>query len=86
MRIRHLLSAFAALFISLAAGAVPAKPGPFQYTQPDGSVVTLERHGDEFLNWTTLYGTQRVVELDENGFWRPSQISTTAVGIILNSA
>lgn len=75
MRIRHLLSAFAALFISLAAGAVPAKPGPFQYTQPDGSVVTLERHGDEFLNWTTLYGTQRVVELDENGFWRPSQIS-----------
>ena len=74
MRIRHLLSAFAALFISLAAGAVPAKPGPFQYTQPDGSVVTLERHGDEFLNWTTLYGTQRVVELDENGFWRPSQI------------
>ena len=75
MRIRHLLSASAALFISLAAGAVPAKPGPFQYTQPDGSVVTLERHGDEFLNWTTLYGTQRVVELDENGFWRPSQIS-----------
>lgn len=75
MRIRHLLSAFAALFISMAAGAVPAKPGPFQYTQPDGSVVTLERHGDEFLNWTTLYGTQRVVELDENGFWRPSQIS-----------
>ncbi|MCR4569003.1 MAG: M6 family metalloprotease domain-containing protein [Bacteroidales bacterium] len=75
MRIRHLLSAFAALFISLAAGAVPAKPGPFQYTQPDGSVVTLERHGDEFFNWTTLYGTQRVVELDENGFWRPSQIS-----------
>lgn len=75
MRIRHLLSAFAALFISLAAGAVPAKPGPFQFTQPDGSVVTLERHGDEFLNWTTLYGTQRVVELDENGFWRPSQIS-----------
>ncbi|MBR5064509.1 MAG: M6 family metalloprotease domain-containing protein [Bacteroidales bacterium] len=74
MRIRHLLIAFAALFISLAAGAVPAKPGPFQYTQPDGSVVTLERHGDEFLNWTTLYGTQRVVELDENGFWRPSQI------------
>ena len=75
MRIRHLLGAFAALFLSMAAGAVPAKPGPFQYTQPDGSVVTLERHGDEFLRWTTLYGTSQVVELDKDGFWRPSQIS-----------
>ena len=75
MRIKHLLGTFAALFLWVAAGAVPAKPGAFQYTQPDGSVVTLERHGDEFLRWTTLYGTQRVVELDEDGYWRPSQIS-----------
>ena len=74
MRIKHLLGTFAALFLWVAAGAVPAKPGPFPYTQPDGSVVMLELHGDEFLNWTTLYGTQRVVALDKDGFWRPSQI------------
>ena len=75
MRIKHLLGVFIALSIGLAAGAVPAKPGPFPYTQPDGSVVMLERHGDEFLNWTTLYGSGQIVDLDANGFWRPSQIS-----------
>jgi M6 family metalloprotease-like protein len=75
MRIKHLLGVIIALSIGLAAGAVPAKPGPFPYTQPDGSVVMLERHGDEFLNWTTLYGSGQIVDLDANGFWRPSQIS-----------
>ena len=78
MRIKHLFSTFIALSICLAAGAVPAKPGAFQYTQPDGSVITLERHGDEFLHWTTLSGTRRVVALDEDGFWRPSQISAAS--------
>lgn len=74
MRSKHLFT-IAALFLCMAAGAVPAKPGAFRYTQPDGSVVTLERHGDEFLRWTTLYGTPQIVALDQNGFWRPSQIS-----------
>ena len=64
-----LVSLFAILF-SLSALAVPAKPGVFTYTQPDGSVVRLERHGDEFFNWTTLAGTTQVVELDADGYWR----------------
>lgn len=59
---------------ALCAFAIPARPGKFQYTQPDGSVVTLELHGDEFLHWATNeQGT--VVALDKAGFWRPSAIT-----------
>lgn len=68
-----LVSLFAFLF-SLSALAVPAKPGVFTYTQPDGSVVRLERHGDEFFSWTTLAGTTQAVKLDADGFWRPVTI------------
>ena len=33
--------------------AVPAYPGRIVYTQPDGTKIVLERHGDEFGHWTT---------------------------------
>ena len=52
--------------------AVPAKPGAFKFTQPDGTVINLERHGDEFFSWTTLAGTDQVVALDADGFYRLS--------------
>lgn len=31
--------------------AVPAKPTPFEFTQPDGSVVTVTLRGDEYSHW-----------------------------------
>lgn len=68
---KKILVSLAALLLSLSALAIPAKPGVFTYTQPDGSVVRLERHGDEFYSWTTLAGTTQAVELDADGFWRP---------------
>lgn len=43
---------------------------PYRYTQPDGSVITLVNHGDEFHHWTTLNG--RLVEMDGQGFYRPA--------------
>ena len=49
--------------------AVPASPRPFRYTQPDGRVISLQRHGDEFYHWTTSAG-QRVVK-GTDGFYRP---------------
>lgn len=52
--------------------AVPAWPGVFKYTQPDGTVISLQRHGDEFFSWTTLAGTDQVVALDADGFYRAS--------------
>lgn len=72
---KKLIVSFAAILLALSAWAVPAKPGAFNYTQPDGSVIRLERHGDEFFSWTTLAGTNQVVEQDAQGFWRKSSIS-----------
>lgn len=72
---KKILSILALSLLSIAAFAVPAKPGSFPYTQPDGSVVMLELHGDEFFHWTTLAGTDQVVALDKNGYWRRSAIN-----------
>ena len=62
--------------IALLAGfqimtAVPARPGRFVYTQPDGTMVVLQRHGDEFGHWTTD-GAGRLVSQSPDGFYRPA--------------
>ena len=74
MKLRQLSAAFAALLVSLSAVAVPAWTEPFDYIQPDGSVIRLQRHGDEFFSWTTLAGSSQVMELDAEGFWRYSTL------------
>ena len=58
------------LSVSVMALAVPAYPGKYQFTQPDGSVITLQNHGDEYFSWTTDE-SGRVVEMGEDGFYRP---------------
>ena len=50
--------------------AIPADPKPFKKVQPDGSVITLQRHGDEWFNWTTEVASGRVVEIAADGFYR----------------
>lgn len=50
--------------------AVPAYPGTVKYRQPDGSVVNIRIHGDEYYHYTTLNG--QVVSLDKDGFYKPS--------------
>ncbi len=57
------------LCLSLGLGAVPAPKTPFRYVQPDGSVLTLTNHGDEYFHWTTDAGGQ-IVELSKDGFWK----------------
>ena len=47
--------------------AVPAYPGRIVYTQPDGTKIVLERHGDEFGHWTTD-AAGRTVRLHADGF------------------
>lgn len=71
---KKILVSLFAFLLCLSALAVPAKKGVFTYTQPDGSVVRLERHGDEFFSWNTLAGTNQVVELDEKGYYRNSTL------------
>lgn len=61
-------------FLTVNAHAVPAWRGVFKHRQPDGSVIELQRHGDEFFHWTTDAKGQ-VMRLDERGFYRPSALS-----------
>lgn len=65
------LAVLTALCCGLAAYAVPAWPGLFSYTQPDGSVIRIRLRGDEFCHWVTDASGQ-VVELDADGFYRPA--------------
>ena len=64
------------LVISQSAFAVPAKPGKYVKIQPDGSTITLRRHGDEFLHWTTTEDGL-VVAPDAKGFYKPAEKPTT---------
>jgi M6 family metalloprotease-like protein len=73
-----LLSFFAALCMCAVANAVPAYPRFINYTQPDGSVIKIRLHGDEFCHWVTDANGQ-VVEKDADGYYRPAseaQLST----------
>ncbi len=67
---RQLSILIAALFCSaVLVYASPASPVPYPYTQPDGSVIMLVNHGDEFNSWITWNGT--VVEKGPDGYYRP---------------
>lgn len=55
---------------ALSLNAIVAPKTPIKYTQPDGSVVTIVNHGDEFHSWVTMNG--KVVVLDSDGYWRPA--------------
>lgn len=58
------------LAASLQLGAIPAYRGLVPYTQPDGKVIQIRLHGDEFYHWAT--DTQgRVLEQREDGFFSP---------------
>ena len=57
------------LACSLSLLAKPAKPGFFRYTQPDGSTILIQRHGDEWAHWTTNQAGQ-VLRMDADGFYR----------------
>lgn len=49
--------------------AVPAYPGPIRVTQPDGSVITLRLHGDEWFHYLTDESGQAVAR-GADGFYR----------------
>ena len=61
------------LGLSQLSYAIPARRGKFVVTQPDGTKVTLQMHGDEFYHWITRDdGT--VVSPDKEGFYRPTSM------------
>ena len=60
---------FIAISTYFMAQAVPAHPGKRTYRQPDGTILTLQNHGDEYFNWTTDQNG-RIVEKGKDGFYR----------------
>ena len=67
---KYVFLALVALFCGFQMmDAVPARPGKFTVTQPDGTRIVLQRHGDEWGHWMTD-ALGRMVRQDENGFYR----------------
>ena len=64
-----LISLLALLWLIPMAEAVPARPGSYRYKQPDGTVILLQKHGDEYFHWTTD-ASGRIVEKGADGFYR----------------
>ena len=62
------------VFITVMAAAVPADKTRFLYRQPDGTTILLQRHGDEFLHWTTD-ASGRIVEKNARGFYVQSSMA-----------
>ena len=54
--------------LSMVAKAVPAFPGKVRTQQPDGTTVTLQLHGDEYLCFTTTADGYTVLKR-EDGFF-----------------
>lgn len=70
---RKILATLALLAGALyTLSAVPAYPGKVRVTQPDGSVVILQGHGDEWYHYVTNEAGQ-VVARDADGFYRPAE-------------
>lgn len=69
MSFRRIILTIGLMCIAKAAIADIARPGIHKYTQPDGTVVNIEIHGDEFFHWTTIDG--KTVSLDDSGYYRP---------------
>ena len=75
---RKILSTLALLVGALQIlSAIPAYPGKVKVMQPDGSVVTVQLHGDEWFHYITDE-RGRVVARDADGFYRPAEMPTPA--------
>lgn len=56
------------VFVLLQVFAVPAHKGSVKVSQPDGSVVTLQLHGDEYLHFTTTDDGYSVVKNEQGAY------------------
>ena len=56
------------LFLSVDAFAVPANPAPREYTQSDGSTITVIQRGDEYFHYYADDNGKLLVLADDNDF------------------
>lgn len=71
-----------ALLFSTTAKAIKAYPFPITVTQPDGTTLTIQIHGDEFLHWTTCGSS--LISKGEDGFYYHASFDTD--GYIVRSS
>lgn len=84
-RCAHIATLMLAMCACSTAWGIPAMPGKIVATQPDGTTVTVEQHGDENCNWMTTpdgYTLQRdkngvIKFLESNPFTGTPQLSGT---------
>ena len=66
---KRLLILITTMLITATSGrAVPAKPGANTVRQPDGSMLSVELHGDEYRHYTTTTDGYTVVR-NAQGYW-----------------
>jgi len=56
------------LILTKSVLAVPAYPGPIKYTQPDGSVITVQLKGDERVHWAESSDGYTLLSNGKNGW------------------
>lgn len=66
---KYFISIFILLYSCLTIFAIPAAPGFSTITQPDGALLTIELHGDEFYNYSTTIDGYTVVQNEDTGTW-----------------
>lgn len=72
MTLRRLILTVAAVLMTAAAVAGPARPGVHLYRQPDGTTISITIHGDESCHWATD-ASGAVLTLDRKGFYRKAE-------------
>ena len=65
---KKFLLAIVSVLMTVAVRAVPAHPQSVKVQQPDGTCVTIQLHGDEWLNFTTTADGYSVVR-DSRGYY-----------------
>ncbi len=50
-------------------GGIPAYPFPTEYTQPDGTVLTITMKGDEMVNWAVTSDGYSLVKNKQTNAW-----------------
>jgi len=76
------LAVFAICFVPQVAFSVPAYPHPINYVLPDGSEITIQLRGDEWVNWavssdgyTLLFNQEGYLEYAVHNEWGDLKLS-----------
>ena len=74
--------------LCLTARSIPADPKPIQVQQPDGTMLTIKLHGDEFFHYTTTSDGYTVVKNDK-GYYTYARLAGNQLvssGVIAHDA